>query len=240
MTRIRAQVRAEISLVVRNGEQILLTLAIPAGLLVFFSVVDVAPGRGADTPGFLLPGIVALAVMSSAMTSLGIATGFERSYLVLKRLGATPLRRGELIAAKAVTVAVLQTVQLGLLVPLGMALGWEPTTRAALALPALVAGTLAFAGIGLALAGRLRAEVNLAALNGLFLAGVLFGGMVIPFGSLPAPLAGAAPWFPPGALADVLRDALGSGAVSPARSWVVLVAWAAASPAAAARLFRWS
>ena len=99
MRRIFVQFRAETMLVVRNGEQLLLTLAIPVMLLTFFSLVDVLPSGTQDPEDFLLPGVVALAVMSTAMVSLGIATGFERSYSVLKRLGATPLTRGELVAA---------------------------------------------------------------------------------------------------------------------------------------------
>ena len=87
------QLRAEVRRAAGNGEQLLLTLGIPVLLLVFFSVVDVLPTGTKDPIDFLAPGILALAAMSTAMVSLGIATGFERSYHVLKRLGATPLGR---------------------------------------------------------------------------------------------------------------------------------------------------
>ena len=83
MRRTFLQTRSEVSLVVRNGEQLLLTLVIPVLLLVFFSVVDVLPSGTQEPVDFLLPGIVALAVMSTSMVSLGIATGFERTYTVL-------------------------------------------------------------------------------------------------------------------------------------------------------------
>ena len=39
----RSQLRAELTVVLRNGEQLLLTLIIPVLLLVFFSTVDVLP-----------------------------------------------------------------------------------------------------------------------------------------------------------------------------------------------------
>jgi ABC-2 type transport system permease protein len=103
----------------------------------------------------------------------------------------------------------------------------------------VVVGTIAFAGIGLSLAGRLRGEINLAAQNGLYLVLLLLGGMVIPFSKLPGGIAAVAKALPSGALADVLRDALAHGGTRPGTSWAILVAWAVVAPVAAARLFRW-
>jgi ABC-2 type transport system permease protein len=197
MRRTFLQTRSEVSLVVRNGEQLLLTLVIPVLLLVFFSVVDVLPSGTQEPVDFLLPGIVALAVMSTSMVSLGIATGFERTYTVLKRLGATPLTRGELVAAKMLSVGAVEVLQLVILVPLGVLLGWQTGGGTAiLALPAVLLGTAAFSGIGLTLAGTLRGEINLAAQNGLYLVLLLLGGMVIPMSSLPGPLRTVCEYLP--------------------------------------------
>ena len=235
------QLRTEIMLVLRNGEQLLLTLVIPVLLLTFFSLVDVLPSGSQESPDFLLPGVVALAVMSTAMVSLGIATGFERSYMVLKRLGATPLRRGELVTAKMLSVFAIELLQLVILLPLGRLLGWNGGgTTALLVVPAVLLGTSAFTGIGLTLAGSLRGEINLAAQNGLYLVLLLLGGMVIPMSSLPGPLRAVAELLPSSALADVLRDALTGVGNRVGLSWVVLAVWAVAAPAVAARRFRWS
>ena len=240
MSRYRSQLRTELQLVSRNGEQLLLTLGIPVLLLVFFSLVDVLPTGTGDPIDFLAPGVLALAVMSTAMVSLGIGTGFERSYHVLKRLGATPLGRGRLIAAKIASVAVVEIVQFAIVIPVAYALGWSPaTTNWAAAVGAVLLGTMAFAGVGLAFAGRLRGEVNLAALNGLYLVMLLLGGMVIPFAKLPAALRALAHALPSGALADVLRDALGGNGTQPTTSWIVLAIWAVVTPLVAAALFRW-
>lgn len=241
MRRVGTQLRAEIMLVLRNGEQLLLTLVIPVLLLTFFSLVDVLPSGTQEPADFLLPGVIALAVMSTAMVSLGIATGFERSYLVLKRLGATPLRRGELVTAKMLSVFVIELLQLVILVPLGLLLGWHGTdTNMLLVVPAVLLGTSAFTGIGLTLAGSLRGEINLAAQNGLYLVLLLLGGMVIPMSSLPGPLRSVAELLPSSALADVLRDSLTGAGNRVGLSWVVLSVWAAIAPAVAARRFRWS
>jgi ABC-2 type transport system permease protein len=236
---LASQVRHEVQLVARNGEQLLLTLGIPVLLLVFFSTVDVLPTGTDDPIDFLAPGILALAVMSTAMVSLGIGTGFERSYHVLKRLGATPLGRGRLIAAKVASVVVVELVQFAVLVPVAYALGWSPPSpNWLLALGGVVFGSVAFAGIGLSLAGRLRGEMNLAAQNGLYLVLLLLGGMVIPFDELPAVLRAVATALPSGALADVLRDTLSDAGTRPTTSWLVLAGWAVVSPLVARRLFR--
>ncbi len=240
MSTLRAQLRHEVSTTLRNSEQLLLTLIIPVMLLVFFSLVDVLPTDTKDPVDFLAPGILGLAVMSSAMVSLGIGTGFERTYKVLKRLGTTPLGRTRLIVAKIVSVIVVELVQFAVLVPVAYALGWRPSAPNWFgAVAGVVVGTVAFAGIGLSLAGRLRGEINLAAQNGLYLILLLLGGMVIPFAKLPGAISAVAKALPSGALADVLRETLAHGGVRPGTSWLILTGWAIAAPIAASRLFRW-
>lgn len=223
----------------RRGESVLLALGIPVLLLVFFSLVDVLPTGTKDPVDFLAPGILALAVMSTAMVGLGIATGFERQYLVLKRLGSTPLRRGELLAAKTLAVLAVEVVQVAVLVPVALALGWHAHGSAPLALGAVALATVGFAGLGMLMAGTLRAEVTLAAANGLYLVLLLLGGMVVPIARLPGVLRTVARALPAGALSDALHGALTAGATVPGRSWIVLAAWAVAAPVAAAVTFRW-
>jgi ABC-2 type transport system permease protein len=241
MKPLLAQWRAELQITLRNGEQLLLTLGIPVMLLVFFSLVDVLPKGSAKHPvDFLAPGVLALAVMSTAMVSVGIGTGFERGYKVLKRLGATPLGRVRLLAAKIGAVVVVELLQFAVLVPVAVALGWRPHhTDWASAVGAIALGTVAFGGLGLILAGRLRAEVNLGAQNGLYLVLLLLGGMVIPFSKLPIGLRAIARGLPSGALADTVRYALTGSADRPHLAWLVLGIWAVAAPLVAAAGFRW-
>ncbi|MGI8686348.1 MAG: ABC transporter ATP-binding protein/permease [Acidimicrobiales bacterium] len=239
LRRLVAQTKAEVTMTLRRGESVLLALGIPVLLLVFFSLVDVLP-TGTDEPvDFLAPGILALAVMSTAMVGLAIATGFEREYLVLKRLGATPLRRGELLAAKTAGVLGVLSVQVAVLLPVALALGWRPGGDAVLALAAVLLATVGFAGLGLAMAGALPAMTTLAAANGLYLVLLLLGGMVIPLEKLPGALRTVARALPAAALSDALHGALAAGASVPGRAWVVLAAWAVIAPAVAALTFRW-
>ncbi len=235
------QLRSEIRVIARNAEQLLVIIGIPAALLIFFSQVDVLPTNGQTPIDFLLPGIFALAIMSTAMVSLGIATGFERSYSVLKRLGATPLGTGRLILAKSLAVVLIEILQLVVLYSIALMLGkGVDIANVLLLLVALFAGTLAFAGIGLLMAGTLRAEINLAVQNGLYLLLLLLGGVIFPLDKLPEPLQNVGKLLPSGALADVLRGAITDTAAYGQSSWIVLACWAIFAPLTAAKFFRWS
>jgi len=238
---LRAQARAEVAMTLRRGESVLLALGIPVMLLVFFSLVDVLPkpDRVRNSVDFLAPGILALAVMSTAMVSLGIATGFERQYGVLKRLGTTPLGRPALLAAKTAAIVVVELVQVAVLVPVALLLGWQAHGNPLLAVLAVIVATVAFAGLGLLMAGALRAEVTLAAANGLYLLLLLLGGMVIPVSKLPSGLRLVAHVLPAAAISEALDKALSVQASVPARAWVVLAAWALLAPVAAALTFKW-
>lgn len=235
--RVRSQALAEIGMTLRQGEQLLVSVGIPLVLLVFFSVVHVLP-VGSHPVRFLAPGILGLAVMSTAMVSLGIGTGFERGYGVLKRLGTTPLGRPALLAAKTLAVLAVEVIQLAVLVPVALGLGWRPHLSVGIVVAAWLAGTVAFAGIGLLMAGTLRALANLALTNGLYIVLLLLGGMVVPLHELPGWLRALAQALPAAGLSDALTHGFAGGGV-PGRDWVVLAGWAVATPLWAAITFRW-
>jgi ABC-2 type transport system permease protein len=238
--RVTAQTVAELGLTLRRGESLLLTLGIPVILLVFFSEVHLLPTGTTHPITFLAPGVLALAVMGTALVNLSIATGFERGYGVLKRLGTTPLGRPALLAAKIAAVVVVELLQAAVLVPVALRLGWHPSAGGAgVAVVVVVLASIGFGGLGLVLAGSLRAEVNLAAANGLWLLLLLVSGMLAPLSKLPGWLQGVAKVLPAAALADALHRAVGLGTSVAGWSWVVLAVWAVAAPVVAALTFRW-
>ena len=241
MSALAAQSRAEVRMTLRRGESLLLTVGIPVGLLCFFSTVTVVGFGGARRVDFVTPGILSLCVLSTSMVSLGIATGFERGYGVLKRLYVTPLGRSRLLAAKGGGVLVVEVLQVAIVCVVAALLGWHPhvtTVTVACAVAACTVATVAFAGIGLGLAGRLRAEANLAAANGLYLVLLLTSGMVVPLARLPRGVAEVARLLPSAALTAALRGALGHATVPSAAQWTVLCCWAAGAAAVAATTFR--
>lgn len=236
-----AQVRIELVVALRQGEQLIVTIGIPLGILLFFSQVDILPTSSkVRTPvDFLAPAVLALAIMSTALVSLGIGTGFQRYYGVLKRLGTTPLGRPRLLGAKIAMVLLTEVAQFVVLIGAALLLGWSPEPGWAAVALATVLGTAAFAGLGLLLAGTLSGPANLAACNGLFLILLVTGGMMVPFEKLPAMLRHVSELLPAAALTDVMIGSLNSGSHVHGGSWAVLVTWAVALPALAAWKFRW-
>lgn len=239
LRRVAAQTRVEIVLTLRRGESLLAVIGIPVGVVLFFSGVDVLPHGTARPVDFLVPGALGLAVIATGMVSLGIATGFERQTGMLKRLGATPLGRDGLVAAKIASVGAIVVVQTAAIVGTGAALGWRPEGGAGRAVLWLALGTAAFAGLGLVLAGNLRAETNLAVANGLFLVMLLLGGIVVPVSRLPEPLRSIARLLPAEALTTLLREGFAAAPVG-ADDVATLAVWAVLAGAVAARTFRWS
>ena len=236
----RSQLRQELTVMARNGEQLLLLVVIPVMLLVFFSQTDFLPTITGNKIDFLMPGILGLAVMSTAMVSLGIATGFERNYGVLKRLGTTPLGTQRLVLAKVSAICVIEVAQLTLLIIVGQLLGWSPNRiNIAQVLVILLIGTSCFAGIGLMLAGRLRAEINLAAQNGLYLVLFLLGGILVSNDELPKSLGDVAQVLPSSLLSSLLRDSLNNKMIVIADA-IALGGWAIAMCGLAATTFKWS
>lgn len=240
MRALWAQARLEIVLTLRRGEGVLITLVVPIVLLVFFASLGIAP-PGYDRPvDFLLPGMLALAVMSTGLVSLGIRTAYERNYGVLKRLGSTPLGRGRLLLAKIASVVVVVGVEIALLLMIAsLGYDWRPTGSLAWALVALCVGTATFSALGLVMAGALRAETTLAAANALYLLMLLLGGVVWPVERLPGLLAPVGLILPSNALAEALRESLGSPAAAPFAQVSALGLWCLATLAVAARTFRW-
>jgi ABC-2 type transport system permease protein len=238
---VAAQAGLELRTLARNGEQLLLTLIIPMLLLLAFgheNLVSVGP----DRIGFVVPGILALAVLSTAFTSLAIGTGFERRYGVLKRLGASPLSRPGLIGAKILTVLAVEVVQCALVLGVGALLSWVPVASAAAVVWVpllLIAGTAAFGGLAMLLAGTLRAEATLAAANLLYLVMLGLGGVLFPLTKFPAGAQPILKLLPAGALSDGLRSVLAHSGGLPVRDLLVLCAWAAVTIGVAARTFRW-
>ena len=89
--RVRAQATFDTLTFLRNGEQTLVSIVLPALALVGGVLApwpDLGPGRRVDV---VVPGVLALAVLSSAFTGQAIQTGFDRRYGVLRLLGASPL-----------------------------------------------------------------------------------------------------------------------------------------------------
>ncbi|MBP5940362.1 ABC transporter permease [Streptomyces acidiscabies] len=236
---IAAQAALETKMLLRNGEQLLLTVIIPTLLLVLFSSVDIIDTGKGKSIDFLTPGILALSVMSTAFTGQAIATGFERRYGVLKRLASSPLPRWALMTAKTASVLVTEILQVLLVTAIALAMGWSPQGNPLTVFLLLILGTAAFSGLGLLMAGTLKAEATLAAANLVFLLLLVGGGVIVPMDKYPQAAQDVLSLLPISALSDGLRDVLQHGAGVPWSNLGILAAWSVAGLAAAGRFFRW-
>jgi ABC-2 type transport system permease protein len=235
---IFSQALLETRMLLRNGEQLLLTVVIPTLLLVLFSSVDIVDTGAGKAVDFLTPGILGLAVLSTAFTGQAIGTGFERRYGVLKRLGASPLPRWALMTAKTLSVLVTEVLQVVLLTVIALALGWSPHGNPGTVLLLLVLGTAACSGLGLLMAGTLKAEATLAAANLVFLLLLVGCGVLVPLGKFPDGAQDVLRLLPLSALTDGLRNVLQHGAGVPWGDLAILAIWAVLGLGAAARFCR--
>jgi len=238
-----AQTRAEIFMSFRRGESLLLLIGIPVGLLVFFTETRVIRIHDPHPINVLAPGVLALSIMSSSFVLLSIATGFERSYGVLRRLTVTPLGRTRYLLAKVAATIVTEVVQVVIVSLVGLALGWNPhggLLGAVAIIGVVLLATTSFVSVGFVLAGTLRAEANLAASNGLYIVLLLMSGFIIPASELPHAVAQAVIGLPSGALGSAMHRVLGSGTGVGTGNLVSLCAWAIGAPALARRVFRFS
>ncbi len=236
---VLAQAGMEARLMLRNGEQLLLAVVIPAIVLVGGVAGSDRIGLEFSHPAVdvITPGVLALAIMSTAFTSLAIATGFERRYGVIKRLGTSPLSRTGLLAGKVGALLLIEVLQVAVISGVGLALGWDPDVDVVGFLLALVFGTAAFAALGLALAGALRAEATLAAANLVYLL-LLAGGAVVLPTSAYGDFGEVVRWLPSGALGNAMRGALTDSLVA-WRELAVLLGWAIGGAVLTARTFKW-
>src|ERR1700726_2265360 len=205
---LAAQFGLELRLLLRNGEQLLLTLFIPITLLVGLTLLPLGSfgeNRGATSGA----AIMALAVISTAFTGQAIAVAFDRRYGALKRLGATPLPVWGIIAGKSlavVTVVFLQAIILG---GIGFGLGWRPAPAGLLLGAVVIAlGTAGFAALGLLLGGTLKAEVVLAIANLMWFVFAGLGALTLGGGLVPRRVEWVARLTPSGALTEALTRAL--------------------------------
>ena len=236
---ISTQTAFEVNSALRNGEQLLLTIVIPVVVLFAMSRVPSSFVGYSPVIDAITPGVFALAIISTAFTGLAIATGFERRYGVLRFLGSTPLGREGFLAAKTISVLVIELIQFVWLGIGAAMLGWDPQGSWGYAVIVILIGTATFASLGLLLAGTLRAEGTLAIANLIYLGLLALGGIVIPSARFPQGISHVISVLPSSALADGLRASLIHGNF-PASDVAILLGWFALGMLGVRRWFRWS
>lgn len=244
LVRVIEQGRYETMAMLRNGEQLMLNIIFPIMALIalrFTGLIDeYANSVGVSRMDAAVPGVLALCVISTALSGQGIATGFDRRYGVLRFLATTPLGRNGLIMGKCIAVLVVVAIQFTLVAVLGYGLGWRPDAIAvSRSIITMLMGAGAFTALGLLIAGTVRAEATLAIVNiaWVILAGA--GGVIFPLKSFPDWYAGVVAWSPSAALGDALRGNFIQHQWLADPHWVLIV-WTVVIGFIASRKFKWS
>ena len=238
LSMIYRHAKFEFGLILRNGEQVLLTLIIPLAAMLglnFVSGIDLGTD---DRIKVIVPGTIALAILATAFATQAISTGFDRRYGVIKLLGTTPLSRGRLLASRILAILAVEAVQIVLILIVGFALGWRATGNPIYSTVFVVLGTASLTALALALSGMLRAEATLAVANAVFLLLMFVGGVMIPLTNAPAWMASIASFLPSGALGEGLRVSMGQAVFSPSCA-IVLVIWGVVGAALTIKFFKW-
>ena len=217
----------ELKALLRNGEQLLISFALPIIALVGLLKFD---ALGLTDSRHALAGALAMAILASAFTAQAISLAIDRRYGVLRMFATTALGPAGLLGGKAIAitaVALLQTLTLGIA---AWVLGIREPVNWLYVIVCVVLGVIAGVGLAVLVGGTMRAEAVIAVANLLWILMLLMGAL------LPPDL-GFFAFLPPGALGEGLRaattgsfDALSAG---------VLAAWAAALAWLASRSLKW-
>lgn len=243
--RVVSHVRYETLTMLRNGEQLLLLVILPVIALIGLTrseILDASLPPGVSRIDYAVAGVLALSVISNAFSGQGIQTGFDRRYGVLRQLATTPLGRGGLLAGKLGAVLVVLALQYGVIGLAAYAMGWRPSITALFAsVLFLIPGAVAFIGLGLLVAGTLRAEATLAFVNLMWVLLAAIGGTLAPATALPDWATPVVSVLPSSVLAEGLRHVMAQDSLTVLTGPVIgLTLWAACAWTAALRWFRWN
>ncbi|KXB52186.1 multidrug ABC transporter permease [Corynebacterium sp. HMSC077D10] len=236
---LKAQGAIESKLLLRHGEQQLLSIVIPIMLLIggarlgdAVSLPGSAQANGLDE---LFPMVLAVAATSAGFTGQAISLAFDRRYGALKRTGASGVPAWAIIGGKIIGVASMVLVQVVVLGLTAYLVGFRTSPGGVLlAAVTLVFGVAAFTALGLILGGTMSSELVLALANLVWF--LLLGVVGWAMYSTGLGHNGVFTLVPTVALAGGLTDAF-RGEI-PLFQILVLVGWAVAASAIAVKWFR--
>jgi ABC-2 type transport system permease protein len=182
-----------------------------------------------------------------ALMQLGVFAAIplaaQREKLILKRLGATPLRRWALVVSNILMRLLIAGLQAAIIIGIGIALFDVDVIGSPFVVAGLVAlGAVTFTAIGYVIASYAKTEESANALTSIVQFPLMFlSGIFFPIDFMPEFLRPIAAVLPLTYLGDALRQVMVGGTpyVPLAVGVAILAGWLVASFAISARFFRW-
>jgi len=244
MNTLVGQIKLETKLFLREKEALFWTLAFPVFMIVLFGLIwkdDTWDGTPAI--GYVLPGIIVMAVMVTCILNTAMGTVEEREKGVFRRLSLTPLKRQTLIGGQIVNQYLIVLVQTAILIAIGIAFfGATIGGNLLLLWVVLTIGAFSFLALGFALAGFIKNEKSAHPISMIvFFALMFLGGCFFPIEQMPEFLHPVCEALPSLHLNDALRmiAAEGAGLGEIWHELPVLLGWLAGCSAIAVKFFKW-
>ncbi len=211
---------------------------------------DVVPVRSVEVTekgsryiDFLMPGLLGMNLMGTSIWSLAFSITTARNRRILKRLVATPMRRGDFLLAQIFARLVFLAVEVALLTGFGwIVFGVAVRGSMLLFLFTCFFGAMCFCGLGLLIGSRVTTLEGASGLTNLVMlpmwlcSGVFFSSERFPVKVQPfiqaLPLTALN-----NALRAIMNEAKPFSAVAPALG--LLAVWGVASFAVALKIFKW-
>ena len=193
---------------------------------------------------YLIPGLLGLNIMGTGLWGIGFGIVRSRQGKLLRRLHASPMRRSDFLLAQALARLVFLVLEVVTVLAFG-ALAFGVPMRGSLVLVAAVvlAGALAFSGLGLLVASRAQTIEGVSGLMNVVMVPMwVFSGVFFSWSHFPDAIHPVIRLLPLTALNDGLRAVLldGAGPTAVAGLLGIMLAWGIVSFVLSVKLFRWT
>ncbi|PYP15520.1 MAG: ABC transporter permease [Gemmatimonadetes bacterium] len=211
---------------------------------------DAAPVRderitepGARYIDFLIPGLLGMNLMGSGLWGIGFSVVQARTKKLLKRLMATPMRRGHYLLSFILSRLLFLFLEIAALVGFGWLMFGVGVRGSYVALALItVLGALSFAGLGMLVASRARTiEAVSGLMNLVMLPMWILSGTFFSYARFPDAMQPFVKALPLTALNDALRAVMidGTGLMRLGAPLAIVAGWGAVSFVIALQIFRW-
>jgi ABC-2 type transport system permease protein len=192
---------------------------------------------------FLIPGLIGMNIMGTGLWGVGFGIVRQRTHKLVKRLLASPARKGQYMLSHILARLVFLLLEVGVVLAFGYFVFGVPIRGSLFAVAFVgVVGAMCFAGMGLLVASRAKTIEGVSGLMNLVMVPMwIFSGIFFAYSNFPEVLHPFILALPLTALNDALRAVILDGAALTAVSGLlaIVAAWGLGCFGVAVKIFRW-